>query len=169
MATGQITVVEASALANSAQRQHAVHMRRAIAQARRNPAHPFGAVIVDALSDTIMGEGVNRVDVSPILHGETAAIDACARNHPTVDWRRLTLYTTAEPCPMCAGAIAWAGISEIVIGTSIATMAGLGFKQLSLPCLTVFQSAPFYQARVIADFLTEETDPLYAPLAAGGG
>lgn len=136
-------------------------MRRAIAQARRNPDRPFGAVIVDRGSGAVLAQAVNAVDASPLLHGETAAIDACARAHPGLRWADVRLYTTAEPCPMCAAAIAWTGIGEVVIGSMIATLAGFGIRQILLPCADVLRAAPFYRGRLVSGVLAAETDALY--------
>jgi tRNA(adenine34) deaminase len=98
--------------------EHKQFMRRAIEVAGANPRHPFGAVIVDTEAQSIVAEGVNRSCVNPILHGEIDAIEKCAATEKR-DWRRLILYTTAEPCPMCMSAILWSGISAVVFGTSI--------------------------------------------------
>ena len=83
----------------------------------------------------VLAEAVNAVQVSPLLHGETAAIDTCARSHPGVDWPALSLYTTAEPCPMCAAAIAWTRIGEVIVGSDTPTLAGLGIDQPPPQCL----------------------------------
>jgi guanine deaminase len=73
----------------------------------------FGTVIVR--NGEIIGEGANRVvaENDPTWHGEIQAIrNACAK----VGSFKLTgsvLYTSAEPCPMCAAAAYWAGIERI--------------------------------------------------------
>lgn len=162
---GRISVTAARHLREAEAVEHRHFMRMAMEQAKLNPTRPFGAVVVDRKDGSVLGAGVNRVEISPILHGETAALDACARAYPDARWPMLTLYTTAEPCPMCAAALAWTRVGEIVIGTSIDTMIGLGFNQLHIPCLTVLHSASFYRGHVITDFLTEETDQLYIRLA----
>jgi tRNA(adenine34) deaminase len=141
-------------------------MERALRQARRNPDHPFGAVIVERATGRLLAEAVNAIHESPILHGETAAIDACARSHARVFWPELTLYTTAEPCPMCAAAIAWTRIREVVIGTDIETISGLGINQIQIACATVLRAAPLYQGRLIVGILADRTDALYADWAA---
>jgi tRNA(Arg) A34 adenosine deaminase TadA len=91
------------------------HMRRAIRLAENNPKYPFAAVLVDE-ERKIVGEGWNRSVHNPTWHGEMDAINKCAAAHPKIDWTSLTLYTTAEPCAMCQGAVAWAGISRVVLG-----------------------------------------------------
>src|SRR3954471_15420689 len=85
-------------------------MRRAIELGLASPRLPFGAVIVRGETGEVVAEGRNHSADAPIWHGEIDAIHRCARAHPGIDWSRLTLYSTAEPCPMCQSAILWAGI-----------------------------------------------------------
>lgn len=161
----RIRIDPAARLPAEERARHEGCMRVALAQAGRNPDRPFGAVIVERASGTVVAEAVNAVEVSPLLHGETAAIDACARAHRGIDWRTLSLYTTAEPCPMCAAAIAWTGIAEVIIGTDTPTLAGLGIDQLDLACADVLAAAPFYRGRVVMGVLAAETDLMYAEWA----
>ena len=77
---------------------HQEYMRRAIEIARRNPAAPFGALLVDGSTAQIVAEGLNRWRENPTWHGEIDVINRCAEKYPDVTWSRLRLYTTAEPC-----------------------------------------------------------------------
>ena len=113
---------------------HERHMRRAIEIARGNPDAPFGCVIADEETGEVVAEGLNDAEKSPILHGETDAVIRLSEDDPDVDTSRLVLYTTAEPCPMCSGAILWAGIPRVVYGTSIETLKTLGLPHIDLPC-----------------------------------
>jgi cytosine deaminase len=81
----------------------------------RESGCPIGAVLVASDTGTILGEGHNCLvqEGNPILHGEMAAMRAAGRmpnRHNT------TLYTTLQPCFMCAGTIAQFGIPRVVIG-----------------------------------------------------
>ena len=91
-------------------------MRRAVEIGKRNPACPFGTVLVDTESWEIVAEGLNDSQSSPVRHGEIDAIERCAAAHPNIDWSKLWLYTTAEPCCMCQGAVLWAGIPRVIYG-----------------------------------------------------
>lgn len=106
-------------------------MRRAIELARGVDL-PFGAVIVRRGTDEVLAEGVNRTDKSPTLHAEIDAINRCASMHPGIDWRELDLYATAEPCPMCQGAIEFAGIGAVHYGTSIPWLKSHGWWQIDI-------------------------------------
>ena len=76
---------------------------------------PIGAVLVENATGEIVGQGHNGLvqKGDPTLHGEMAALRAAGR---TIDRHVTTLYTTLQPCFMCAGAIAQFGIPRVVIG-----------------------------------------------------
>ena len=100
------------------------------------------------------------------MHGEIVAILECAKIEPRVNWRELTLYTTAEPCPMCMSAIVWNRIPEVVFGTSVEELIELGSNQFRLDSSTVAASAPFYSGRIIAGVLQERANELYRKWAS---
>lgn len=139
-------------------------MRRAIELARKNPSQPFGCVISDG-KDAVVCEGFNEGE-NPVRHGETAAIYDLAEKNPDADWPNLVLYTTAEPCPMCAGAILWSGIGRVVIGTSMNTLAELGLPQINIPIreVTGRASEDFTPPKIEFGLLEAECDALYREL-----
>ncbi len=94
------------------------YKRRAAEIARGNPDAPFGCVIVVGETGEVVAEGLNDAQRNPVLHGETAAIINLAEADPNVEWARMTLYTTAEPCPMCAGALVAARVGRLVFGAA---------------------------------------------------
>lgn len=61
-------------------------MRRAIQVAQRNPEAPFGALLVDAKTEQIVAEGVNRGSENPTWHGEIDVINRFAGEHPDAEW-----------------------------------------------------------------------------------
>lgn len=73
----------------------------------------FGSVIVQ--NGVIIGEGANRVvaENDPTWHGEIDAIRNACRKVGSFKLPGATLYTSAEPCPMCAAAAYWAGIERV--------------------------------------------------------
>ncbi len=93
-------------------------MRRAIALSEQtalvaSAGGAFGAVI--ARDGVIIAEGANRVvaENDPTWHAEMEAIRAACRDQGSFKLRAATLYTSAEPCPMCMAAAYWAGIERI--------------------------------------------------------
>ena len=140
-------------------------MRRALEIARGNPDAPFGCVISDVDTGEVLAEGLNDAETSPILHGETDAVIRLARERPNVDWGRTVLYTTAEPCPMCSGAIVWSGIPRVVYGTSIGTLKRLGLPQIDLPCEEVSRRSSFGGFEAVGGVLEEECDALFEEMS----
>lgn len=139
---------------------HEYHMRRAIQVARGNARAPFGTVLVDIETNEVIVEGVNRSDINPILHGEIEAINRYAELGAN-SWSSLRVYTTAEPCCMCQSAILWAGIPEVVFGTSIDTLVELGWKQFGLTAIDVTEAAPFASCKILGGVLAEACDRLF--------
>ncbi len=136
-------------------------MWRALELARHAPGLPFGAVIVDGATDRVVAEGWNRSGVNPTWHGEIDALNALFREayHPGGD--RLTLYTTAEPCPMCMAAILWAGLGSVVFGTSIRFLLTHGWRQIDIPAEEVVRRAGGWSCTVIGGVLKSECDALF--------
>jgi len=93
-------------------------MKRAIALSEKTSlidraGGVFGTVIVR--DGEIIGEGANRVvaENDPTWHGEIEAIRNACKNVGSFKLTGATLYTSAEPCPMCMAASYWAGISRV--------------------------------------------------------
>ena len=106
---------------DSSHPRHLPYVRRcfelaADAVARGN--HPFGAVLV--LDDRVVAEAHNEAVTSgdPTRHAELRALEAGLPHVAPADRARLVLYTSTEPCVMCAGAIYWSEISLVVFGCS---------------------------------------------------
>ena len=93
-------------------------MARALALARKSYDEggcPIGAVLADSASGAVLGEGHNGLvqEGNPIVHGEMAALRAAGR---MTHRRGTTMYTTLQPCFMCAGTLLQFGIPRVVIG-----------------------------------------------------
>jgi tRNA(adenine34) deaminase len=146
---------------------HEHFMRMAIAEARGNPSYPFGSVIMRARDSRLMAAGVNDSRRNPTLHGEIVAMNDYVSQHGNQGWDGMILYTTGEPCPMCSGALIWAGIGGVVFGTSIAQLARIGFNQIGIAAASVIRSAPFYRGALLGGILAAETDRLFADRPCG--
>ena len=79
---------------------------------------PIGAVIV--CRGRIIGKGHNMTERlnDPTAHAEMIAITAATEAIGGKYLNDCTLYVTVEPCPMCAGALAWSQIGRVVYGAS---------------------------------------------------
>jgi tRNA(Arg) A34 adenosine deaminase TadA len=107
--------------------------------------HPFGSVLVDA-EGRVVGEGENSflTDGGP-GHAETNLARFAARQFRPEYLESCTLYTSVEPCCMCAGTIYWANIGTVVFGMTerrLREITGGHGENLTqdLPCATVFAS-----------------------------
>ena len=105
-------------------------MRRAIALANASVERgggPFGAVIVK--DGEVIAEGSNSVTLNtdPTAHAEVTAIRKACRKLGTFHLEDCTIYTSCEPCPMCLGAIYWAGIKRIYYGNTRKDAADIDF------------------------------------------
>jgi len=123
-------------------------LRRAIELAARalgEGRHPFGALIVNGRGETIVEARNNAVRPAgdPTQHAEMLACRAVARKMTEAEMAECTLYTSTEPCAMCAGAIYWVGVGRVVYALSeqgLARYTGSAEENptLDLPCRKVF-------------------------------
>ncbi|RAI43443.1 nucleoside deaminase [Rhodoplanes roseus] len=123
-------------------------LRRAFDVARRARAggdHPFGAILVGADGTVLMeqGNGYTAEGHDATAHAERILASRAARAFAPAVLATCTLYSSAEPCAMCAGAIYWAGIGRVVYGQSerhLKQQTGDHPENptLDLPCRTVF-------------------------------
>jgi tRNA(Arg) A34 adenosine deaminase TadA len=123
------------------------YLRQAIAvaaSAREHGNHPFGAVLVNAAGQLILSaENTVVTGCDCTGHAETNLIRTASAAFALDVLRGCTLYTSTEPCAMCAGAIFWSGVSRVVYGLGeeglleqVAHLPGSEF--LNLPCREVF-------------------------------
>lgn len=108
--------------------EHEKFIALAIEEARkglRAGEQPFGSVIV--LDGEVIGRACNTVNSSgdPTAHAETSAVRYTAANLKDPDLKGCTLYTSCDPCPMCAGATMFSGIERLVVGARSAKLAEL--------------------------------------------
>ena len=97
------------------------YMKEALRQAAQAEAEgevPVGAVIM--CRGRIIGKGHNMTERlnDPTAHAEMIAITAATEAMGGKYLNDCTLYVTVEPCPMCAGALAWSQIGRVVYGAS---------------------------------------------------
>ena len=140
---------------------HEQFIRRAIELAANVPDFPFGAVIVDRTTGEIVAEGWNKTFINPTWHGEIDALNRLAEHGTKIAGRQLVLYTTAEPCPMCTGAILWSGIKTVVYGTSIRHLQSLGWRQIDILADEVIRRSPTWKCEVVGGVLEQECNALF--------
>lgn len=140
---------------------HEKFMQEALIEAKKGDL-PYGAVIVKDDEIIIRGNNTAQRDNDVSAHGEINALRAFTQKYGySLDaLAGYTLYTTCEPCPMCAAACAWAGVSTVVFGASIEQLIDLGEKQINLACKTVAEKS-FQKMEVIGGILADECLELF--------
>ncbi|MCA6075634.1 nucleoside deaminase [Fulvivirga sedimenti] len=108
-------------------------MRMAIDLAKEGKT-AFGAVLVDEEGNYVGAFNTTKLH-GPVAHAEINVIGKMEQLDYDIP-EDLTLYSTVEPCPMCMGAILWAGIGTLVYGASIADAAQHG-RQILIKSSTV--------------------------------
>jgi tRNA(Arg) A34 adenosine deaminase TadA len=89
------------------------------ALARARTDHPFGAVLADEHSEVLLEAGNTVVTEHDVTgHAELNLVRLAWRRFSEADLARCTLYSSTEPCAMCAGAIYWSGIGRVVYALS---------------------------------------------------
>lgn len=124
------------------------HLRRALelaSQARAGGQHPFGALVVDRDGRVVAEAGNCSLppEGDPTQHAELRAVAQAARQLAPADLAAATLYTSAEPCAMCAGAVYWCNIGRVVYALSEERLLQLTGDHpenptFALPCREVF-------------------------------
>lgn len=121
------------------------HLRTAIdlaRQAREHGNHPFGALLVDK-ENKVMLQAENTVVTAHDCtgHAETNLMRLATQHHSSEELESCTLYTSTEPCAMCAGAIYWGNVRRVVYALSevdLYQLTGPSPEHLLLPCRDVF-------------------------------
>jgi len=98
-------------------------LRRSFDVARRSREggdHPFGSVLVGPAGEVLreQGNGFTSEGGDRTAHAERLLSSWAARTFDLGFLQRCTLYSSAEPCAMCSGAIYWAGVGRVVYGQS---------------------------------------------------
>jgi tRNA(Arg) A34 adenosine deaminase TadA len=132
-------------------------------RSRRNGNYPFGSILVSR-QDEVLLEAENTVvsENDCAGHAEMNLVREAARRFDPELLSKSTLYASAEPCAMCAGAIFWGGVGRLVYGlskkraTEVEERKGAG-PQLSLGCRAVL-SAGDRGVEIVGPALEDEAE-----------
>jgi tRNA(Arg) A34 adenosine deaminase TadA len=121
------------------------HLQTAIEvaqHARENGNHPFGAILVDENNQVLL-QAENTVVTGRDCtgHAETNLMRLASHDFSPEKLALCTLYTSTEPCAMCAGAIHWGNVRRVVYAlseTGLYEIIGPSPDHLLLPCHEVF-------------------------------
>jgi tRNA(adenine34) deaminase len=143
------------------------HLRAAIALSRTARAkgnEPYGAVLANDRGEVLMGaENTQVIERDCTGHAELNLLREASRRFPPGELSRCTVYASGEPCPMCAGAIYWGGISRVVYALaveSMAALAGPGADEIHLSCRDVLARGT-RRVEVLGPALEEEARQVF--------
>jgi tRNA(Arg) A34 adenosine deaminase TadA len=148
---------------------HESFLRRSFDVAKRAQTHgnhPFGAILVDADGKVLIeSENGYMPDRDMTAHAERLLATQASRSHTPAFLAACTVYTSAEPCAMCSGALYWAGIGRVVFGLTEHDLKGITGSHaenptLDLPCRVVL-AAGQRPVEVIGPLLAEEAAALH--------
>ena len=123
------------------------YLRRAVDISQRSRANgntPFGALLVGSNGEILLEqENIEITESNCTGHAETTLMEKASKLYSKDFLWQCSLYTTAEPCAMCAGAIYWGNVGRVVYGISEKRLLSLtGDNEqnptFDLPCREVF-------------------------------
>ena len=141
--TGRVHVKKENTMAES----NEYYLRRCIQVSRESREHgntPFGALLTDKDGNILMEqENIEITERDATGHAETTLVRRASHEYSRAFLKDCTLYTTAEPCAMCSGAIYWAGIGRVVYGMTerrLLQLTGSNEQNptFDLPCREIF-------------------------------
>ncbi len=133
--------------------------------ARDNGNHPFGAVLVDRAGN-ILERAENSVVTEKDCtgHAETNLMRLASQKYDPEFLGSCTLYSSAEPCAMCAAAIFWGNVGRVVYGLSaeaLYSMGGTSAKEvLSVSCRDVIRQGN-KEIEVLGPMIEEEAKAVH--------
>ena len=134
-------------------------------EARKKGNHPFGAVLVNEHGQIVMAaENTVVSDRDCTGHAETNLMRQASSEYGSEFLAKCTIYTSTEPCPMCAGAIFWANVRRIVYGLSeerlYEMIDGESEEALYVPCREIFSRGK-KPIEVIGPMLEDEAQEVH--------
>jgi tRNA(Arg) A34 adenosine deaminase TadA len=127
---------------DSTDERHLLRTIELAASARAAGNHPFGSLIVDESGQHDIEAGNTVVTLGDVTgHAELNVVRAAGIELGDAFLQGATLYTSTEPCAMCAGAIYWSGIARVVYALGSDMLAAIvadPMEDLRLPCREVF-------------------------------
>ncbi len=117
------------------------HANEVAKQAMAKGHHPFGAILVAPDHQTVL---LTQENIDTVNHAEATLARESAKQYDADYLWHCSLYTTVEPCAMCAGTQYWANIGRLVYGMSERqlldyTGAHAENPTMDVPCRYVFE------------------------------
>lgn len=135
---------------------------------RKFDEHPIGALIVQG--SQIISQSGNRThrDTNPTHHAEVVVIGLAAKKLGKKNLSDCILYTTHEPCPMCAAASIYARLGGIVFGTSmedavrfVAKNPHVSWRSMGISLSTLISRGDHTSLFVVEGFMKKQCATLF--------
>jgi tRNA(Arg) A34 adenosine deaminase TadA len=141
--------------------------------ARARGQHPFGCILVGPDGTVLMEQGnaFEEEGCDMTAHAERLLATRASKRWRPSFLSDCSLYTSAEPCAMCAGAMYWAGIGRVIYGQSEKSLKEITGDHpenptLDLPCREVF-AAGQRKVEVVGPLLEDEAAEIQRGFWAG--
>lgn len=144
-------------------KKHELFVRETLAlaeQAVENGDHPFGALLVKEGEVVLTAVNTIYTDHDNTRHAELNLVSQAMRQFDAAFLAECVLYTSTEPCAMCAGAIYWAGINTVVYGCSAEELGRIAGGDFVIPCREIFARGQ-RPLTVIGPLLEEESTAVH--------
>lgn len=138
-------------------------------KARKENDYAIGAVVVKDNKIISSSSSRTKRDEDPVAHAETLAIAKASKILKNRHLPGCILYTTNEPCPMCASVVVWARMKGVVYGARYQDMKRYRQKNgnthylwrtIDIPCKTIFEKST-EKVEIIKDFMRAECVKLF--------
>ena len=139
------------------------YIRIAVQEAQQSKSEGnkgYGAVVV--FDNQVMGQAHDTAvtERDPSLHAEVNTIRQAVKAKNDPDLCGAILFSTREPCPMCASLAVWANLTTIVYGISIEETSQLGRSRIQISANEIIARSPCF-IEVIGNILHDECQTLY--------
>lgn len=149
---------------------HQRYLRAAFAVARRareHGNHPFGAILVGPDGAILMEqENAYMPERDMTAHAERVLMTRAGKAYAPEFLRACSMYTSAEPCAMCAGAAYWVGVGRVVFGISETQLKQLTGNHPENPTLDLSSRIVFdagqRKVELIGPLLVDEAAEVHA-------
>ena len=129
-------------------------------QAQQDGNHPFGALLVKGNEVVLTAVNTVHTEQDITRHAELNLVSQATRQFTPEFLAECVLYTSTEPCAMCAGAIYWAGINTVVFGCSAEELGNIAGGDFVIPCQDIFARGK-RPITVIGPVLVEESTAVH--------
>lgn len=126
----------------------------------KNGNEPFGALLVKNGHIVMSGENCIHTQSDPTYHAELGLIRQFCSTQKITDLSEYTLYTSCEPCCMCAGAMVWCNLGRMVYSLSHDTLAEIAGFNIMIGSDEIFSRSP-NQPMVIKGIQQQQAVSIY--------